>query len=126
MKTLIDIESIFIILLCNLNTTSQIKEKQKLMSKRSFFSKLDTVNNTLGLNATSISEITKVPRTTVLRKISNLEKIGMIKKDKFKRYSASNLNQIETSEKISSVMDHSVKILGVFFSQCLETYSIKS
>ena len=125
LKTLIDIESIFILLLCNLNTTSQIKEKKEPMTSKTFFDKVHTINNTSGLNATSISEITKVPRTTVLRKISNLEKIGMIKKDKFKRYGADDLNKADISKKILLIMDHNIKLLGVFFSQCLETYSTK-
>ena len=125
LKTLIDIESIFILLLCNLNTTSQIKEKKEPMSSKTFFDKLHTINNTSGLNATSISEITKVPRTTVLRKISNLEKIGMIKKDKFKRYVTDDLNKTDVSKKILSIMNYNIKLLGVFFSQCLETYSTK-
>ena len=126
MKTLIDIESIFILLLCNLNTTSQIKEKKEPMSSKAFFGKLNTINNTFGLNATSISEITKVPRTTVLRKISNLEKIGMIKKDKFKRYITEDFNKTDNSKKILSIMNYNIKLLGVFFSQCLETYSTKN
>ena len=125
LKTFIDIESIFILLLCNLNTTSQIKEKKEPMTSKTFFDKLHTINNTSGLNATSISEITKVPRTTVLRKISNLEKIGMIKKDKFKRYITEDLNKADNSKKILSIMNYNIKLLGVFFSQCLETYSTK-
>ena len=120
MKTLIDIESIFIFLLCNLNTTTQIKHKHEPMTSKAIFSKINNISNTLGLNATSISEITKVPRTTVLRKIANLEKIGMIKKDQYKRYSS------DDSKKILSIMNYNVKLIGFFFSQCLETYSIKS
>ena len=53
------------------------------------------------------------------RKIAHLEKNGMIKKDKYKRYTS------DDSKKILSMMDHNVKLLGIFFSQCLETYSIK-
>ena len=125
MKTLIDIESIFILLLCILNTTSQIKEKKKIIHSTDTFNKPYAQNITSGLNATSISEITKVPRTTVLRKISNLEKIGIIKKDKFKRYASNDLSKAIDSKKILSIMDHYIKLLGIFFSQCLETYSTK-
>jgi len=78
------------------------------------------------LNATSISEITKVPRTTVLRKIARLEKIGMLKKDKFKRYTSENLNRHNDSKTIFSIANHNIKILGIFFSQCLEMYSSKN
>ncbi len=117
MKTFVDIESVFILLLCTLNTTAQIKQKNEPMTSKDILGKINNLSNTNGLNATSISEITKVPRTTVLRKISDLEKNGMIKKDKYKRYTS------DDSKKILSIMEHNVKLLGVFFSQCLETYS---
>ena len=38
MKTLLDIESIFIVLLCTLNTTSQIKNKKEPMTYKNMFS----------------------------------------------------------------------------------------
>ena len=125
MKTLVDIESIFIILLCALNTTAQIKKKEEPMSSKDIFSKMHSLNTAHGLNATSIAEITKVPRTTVLRKISHLEKIGMLKKDKFKRYSSDDLSKNKESKKLLSIMDYNIKLLGVFFSECLETYAAK-
>ena len=125
MKTLMDIESIFILLLCTLNTTSQIKTNEGSMNSKAFFSKLHSSNKSLGLNATSISEITKVPRTTVLRKIENLEKAGMIKKDKFKRYASDNFNSSNDSKKILSIIDYNTKLLSIFIAQCLDTYSTK-
>ena len=125
MKTLVDIESIFIILLCALNTTAQIKKKEEPMSSKDIFSKMHSLNTTHGLNATSIAEITKVPRTTVLRKISHLEKIGMLKKDQFKRYSSDDLSKNKESKKLLSIMDYNIKLLGIFFSECLETYAAK-
>ena len=84
------------------------------------------MNQTLGLNATSISEITKVPRTTVLRKIAKLEKIGLLKKDKFKRYTSGNHSSNTASKNLQSIVDYNVELLGGFFSDCLETYTIKS
>ena len=125
MKTFIDIESVFILLLCTLNTTSQIKSKEEPMDSKAIFSKLHSLNKTFGLNATSISEITKVPRTTVLRKIETLEKAGMIRKDKFKRYASDNINSSENSKKMLSIMDYNIKLLGIFISRCMETYSTK-
>jgi len=125
MKNYIDIESIFILMLCRLNTTSQVKNKGKSMTSKDIFTRLKVLNSTYGLNATSISEITNVPRTTVLRKISNLEKIGIVKKDKFKRYTSDDIDMTIDSKNILSIMDHNVKLLGIFFSQCLETYSTK-
>ena len=126
MKTMMDIESVFILLLCTLNTTSQIKsKKEEPMNTKAIFSKIHSLNSTFGLNATSISEITKVPRTTVLRKIAFLEKMGMLRKDKFKRYASNNLSSPDGSKKILSIMDYNIQILASFISQCLETYSIK-
>lgn len=131
MKTLADIESVFILLLCTLNTTSQIKKDGKTASSKDIFGNIQIVKDTFGLNATSISEITKVPRTTVLRKIAYLEKIGMLKKDKFKRYTSfNNFTQNDLyynkSKKIFSITDYNIKLLGSFFSDCLETYSAKN
>jgi len=125
MKTLLDIESIFIVLLCTLNTTSQIKDKKEPMTYKNMFSRIHQLNNTFGLNATSIAEITRVPRTTVLRKISNLEKIGIIKKDKFKRYVSDDLISSDVSSKTLPIMYNNIKQLSIFFSQCLETYLAK-
>ena len=123
MKTFIDIESIFILLLCSLNTTSQLKYKNKPIDSKTIFHKMHSLDTKYGLNATSISEITKVPRTTVLRKISNLEKIGILKKDKFKRYISDDLSKISESKKVLGIMNSNMKLLGIFFADCLETYA---
>ena len=123
-KSLVDIESVFIFLLCGLNTSSQIKKMEPPISSKDIYGKISTVvHQTSGLNATSISEITKVPRTTVLRKIANLEKLGLIKKDKFKRYTTGKFLNTDGSGTIQAIADYNVKLLGSFFSDCLETYS---
>ena len=122
MKTIADIESVFIILLCALNSTSQLRKKENPMPIKDLFERLHSYNDTFGLNATSISEITKVPRTTVLRKISILEKKGMLRKDKHKRYYADNLMVSLDTEKFTSIVKHNINLLGLFFSECLETY----
>ena len=124
LKSIMDIESIFIVLLCNLNTLSAKENvNEKPLSLKETLFKLHKLNKITGLNATSISEITKIPRTTVLRKIANLEKDGIIKKDKFKRYAVDSLNNSTQGNKIFTAVEYNLKILGVFFSQCLETYS---
>ncbi len=125
LKTMVDIESIFIILLCALNTTSQIRKTNEPMNVKDALSHINIINKTFGLNATSIADITKVPRTTVLRKIAYLEKIGILKKDQFKRYTINNISDMNGSKKILAIMDYNLKILGTFFSQCLENYSTK-
>ncbi len=124
LKNIMDIESIFIVLLCNLNTLSSKENmNEKPLNFKETFNKLHKLNKATGLNATSISEITKIPRTTVLRKIANLEKNGILKKDEFKRYATDNLNNSSQGNKIFNAVEHNLKILGVFFAQCLETYS---
>ena len=123
LKSILDIESIFISLLCNLNTlSSSSKSKNEPLNTKDLFYKMHELNSSFGLNATSISEITKIPRTTVLRKISKLEKIGLIKKDKFKRYASDNLSKAQCGKKILSAVETNVSLLGIFFTQCLETY----
>ena len=95
------------------------------ITHKNMFSRINQLNSTFGLNATSIAEITRVPRTTVLRKISNLEKIGIIKKDKYKRYVSDNLSSSDVSSKTLPLMYNNIKQLSIFFSQCLETYLAK-
>tara|TARA_Y100000590_G_C15541026_1_gene946988 strand:- start:67 stop:1035 length:969 start_codon:yes stop_codon:yes gene_type:complete len=125
LKTILDIESIFIGILCNLNTLSSKSKNEKSLNTKDLFYKLHELNTSFGLNATSISEITRIPRTTVLRKISNLEKIGILKKDKYKRYASDNLAKAQSGKKILSAVEHNVSLLGIFFTQCLETYVAK-
>ena len=83
-------ECLFINLLCALNTSSHIKKNNKTNNKifntTEIFTQLPKINNKFGLSSTSIAEITKIPRTTVLRKLAKLQKVNLLKKDKFKRY----------------------------------------
>ena len=123
LKTYMDMETSFITLLCALNTTSHIKRNNESSNKnfnsKSIFNGINYKNNFCGLSATSISEITKIPRTTVIRKLVTAEKLGFLKKDKFKRYAHDQNNK----EVIYPFSQFTMKILGSFFSQCLEIYS---
>jgi len=125
-KTLLDIESTFIVMLCSLNETSKFKNNEKPTNFPDTFIKISQMKLNSGLNATSISDITKVPRTTVLRKISQLVKSGMLKKDKFKRYSIVDFTKLGNSKKIESIVNYNVSLLGFFFTDCLKTYVIKN
>ena len=126
LKTIMDIESVFISILCTLNTLTAKKYKnEKPLNIKNIFCRLNELDHGFGLNASSISEITKIPRTTVLRKITNLEKIGILKKDKFKRYCFDDLTRTKESKKLLPAMQYTLELLGIFFSQCLETYSSK-
>ena len=126
LKSIMDIESTFIFVLCALNTLSSKEfKKGKPLSIKNLFYRLQMSNSGIGLNATSISEITKIPRTTVLRKIGDLEKVGMLKKDKFKRYAPDILSGAKESKKLLPAMGYTLELLGIFFSQCFEIYSAK-
>jgi len=127
LKNYIDIESIFIVLLCSLNVLSKNKKVDRNLSFKEIFYKIHQLNASFGLNATSIADITKIPRTTVLRKVSNLEKVGLLKKDKFKRYTTDPSGFTKEGSKINTaVINSNIKLLSIFFSQCLETYTAKS
>lgn len=127
LKRIMDIESAFIFVLCALNTLgSKEFKKEKPLSIKNLFYKLHISSVGIGLNATSISEITKIPRTTVLRKIADLEKVGMIKKDKFKRYAPDILSGAKETKKLLPAMGYTLELLGIFFSQCFEIYSAKN
>tara|TARA_Y100000590_G_C15665848_1_gene994400 strand:- start:810 stop:1769 length:960 start_codon:yes stop_codon:yes gene_type:complete len=126
LKTLVDIESGFIVLLCALNTITQIKNKNEPMDVKNALSHIHALNKTLGLNVTSIADITNVPRTTVLRKIDHLVNIGILRRDKFKRYTHNGLSNMNDSKNLLSIIDHNIKILSIFFSQCLNVYKTKS
>ena len=126
LKTVMDIESSFIYLLCSLNTlTSRGYKNEKPLNLKNVFIRMHELNDGFGLNATSISEITKIPRTTVLRKIGDLEKVGILKKDKFKRYAPDVISAAKESKKLLPAMGYTLELLGIFFSQCYEIYSAK-
>jgi Fic family protein len=84
------------------------------------------MNNKFGLNSTSIADITKIPRTTVLRKLVKLEKLNILKKDKFKRYATHDLASFDYDGKtLYPYLQNTISLLGVLISKCLETYSSK-
>ena len=63
----------------NLGITSQSTDSIKPKTWESFFSFLE---ESLGLNAMTISDLTGIPRPTVLRKLNKLIKAKWISKDK--------------------------------------------
>ena len=125
----VDMECLFINLLCALNTSSHIKKNNNLKNKNfnttEFFAQLPTLSKQFGLNSTSIAEITRIPRTTVLRKLAKLESLNILRKDKFKRYATSDLTDPNLVNTKHYVLPHTLKLLGIFVSECLETYSSK-
>ena len=72
-------------------------------------------NNIRGINAMSISEITGIPRPTVIRKINSLIKLNMIEMDKNKLLNIkfNNKSYKETSE----LQNETINDLGVFITR---------
>ena len=50
----------------------------------------------------------------------------MVKKAQFKRYASNNLMNVDEPKKIMLIRDHNIKLLGIFFSKCLDTYTRKN
>ena len=73
-RKFMDMECLYIAVLCGLNTSSQIKRKSnnsnEIFDSIKIFSQIHKLSDKFGLNSSSIADITKIPRTTVLRKIA--------------------------------------------------------
>ena len=130
-RKFMDMECLYIAVLCGLNTTNQLKRKSnnsnEIFDSKEIFTQIFKLSNKFGLSSTSIANITKIPRTTVLRKLAKLEKLDILKKDKFKRYETQDLiNGSDFSRKtIYPLLQNTIRLLGVLISKCLETYSSK-
>jgi len=130
-RKFMDMECIYIAILCALNTTTQLKRKSnnsnEIFDSKEIFTQIFKLSNKFGLSSTSIADITKIPRTTVLRKLAKLEKLHILKKDKFKRYETQDLiNGSDFSRKtIYPLLQNTINLLGILISKCLETYSSK-
>lgn len=130
-RKFMDMECLYIAVLCGLNTTTQLKRKSnnsnEIFDSKEIFAQIFKLSNKFGLSSTSIADITKIPRTTVLRKLAKLEKLNILKKDKFKRYETQDLiNGSDYSRKtIYPLLQNTIRLLGVLISKCLETYSSK-
>ena len=125
-----DMECIYIAVLCALNTSIQLRRKSnipnEIFNSKEIFAQIFKLSDKFGLNSTSIADITKIPRTTVLRKLAKLEKLNIIKKDEFKRYETENLIGSDNSRKtIYPHLQNTISLLGILISKCLETYSSK-
>jgi len=130
-RKFMDMECLYIAVLCGLNTTTQLKRKSnnsnEIFDSKEIFTQIFKLSNKFGLSSTSIADITKIPRTTVLRKLAKLEKLHILKKDKFKRYETQDLiNGSDYSRKtIYPLLQNTIRLLGILISKCLETYSSK-
>ena len=125
-----DMECVYIAVLCALNTSVQLRNKSnipnEMFDSKEFFSQLYKLSDRFGLNSTSIAEITKIPRTTVLRKLAKLEKLNILKKGRFKRYETQSFVGSAYSRKaLYPNVLNTIRLLGILISKCLETYSSK-
>ena len=125
-----DMKCLYIAVLCALNTTVQLKKKSnihnEIFDSKEIFSQIHKLSDKFGLNSTSIADITKIPKTTVLRKLAKLQKLNILKKNKFKRYATQDLANSSIGKKeYYPQMQYTLKLLGIFISECLETYFSK-
>ena len=131
MRKIVDMECLFINLICGLNTTRHLEKNNsddlKFFNLKDIFIQIPKMEKSFGLNSTSIAEFTKIPRTTVLRKLAKLEKLSLLKRDKFKRYATQDLANSSIGKKeYYPQIQYTLKLLGIFISECLETYSSKN
>ena len=129
-RKFMDMECLYIAVLCGLNTSSQLKRKSnnsnEIFDSIKIFSQIHKLSDKFGLNSSSIADITKIPRTTVLRKLAKLQKLNILKKDKFTRYETQNLVSSDYSKKILyPYLQNTIRLLGLLISECLEIYYSK-
>jgi len=79
-------------------------------------------NAGLGLNALSISEMTKIPRATVIRKLKKLEKKNMIKSNSLKQYYISDFTDL----KVTPIIQEHFKIKAEFITKMINLLVNKS
>ena len=85
----------------NLALTKKIKSSNKYPEsvKDTYLSELLSLTETLGLNAMTISDLTGIPRPTVIRKLNFLVKSKYVDKNKNGLYVVSNSNKVKEVDK---------------------------
>ena len=101
-KVFIDLETFHIFGTCVVNQHLHTQKLNKLKMSRDIF--LDSLIQTefLGINAMSISDITNIPRATVIRKLRKLVKnqVLLIDKKKLYRLSGNFTEKMKPTQKI--------------------------
>jgi len=110
-----DIESFHIWGICVVNQIyTSLKNDNSYMSKDRYLEKyLFKSENILGVNAMSISDISGIPRATVIRKLNKLVKNDYLKADEKKHYSTTGFHAKELKE----VQKENLKNLSNFASR---------
>ena len=94
-----DLESFHIWGLCVVNQVLNSKKNDNSqMTKEDYLKKYIFSSNYKGVNAMSISEITGIPRATVIRKLNRMVKIKFLKVNNKKQYSTTGLQQKKFKE----------------------------
>ena len=111
-KTL-DLETICVGFIVLINTVQNKNFKNKDFDREIFFKEVKK-NNQVGINAFSISDITGIPRATVVRKLEFLIKNKFLNKDKKKLYSFSMNIKTKQFKIIKKLQDKNMISLSSF------------
>ena len=107
----------------NLVMSKNLKDNQNLLRNNDAFIKRLNDHGNQGLNAMTISELTSIPRPTVLRKLKNLLKKKLLTKDKNNHYlifgGPGTSNYSKDILKIMSDVDEVRKINGKEFAELI-------
>ena len=103
----------------NLSLNKKIKTSSKYPNKvkDTYLDELLSLTETLGLNAMTISDLTGIPRPTVIRKLNFLMKNKFVNKNKNGLYSVSNSNKVKEIDKhrlenVNKISEMSCKIFN--------------
>ena len=120
-----DLELILIFL--QVSNLFMSKAKEKNLSHKNLYNNPNLIKNfeTLSIGATSISEITKIPRATCVRKLEILIKLKLISQDKIsKRYYI--IPDAISESLVSTELNKLVVILfSKFFFICIKAVNVK-
>lgn len=100
-----------------LNKKIKISAKYPDKVKDTYLDELLSLTETLGLNAMTISDLTGIPRPTVIRKLNFLVKNKFVDKNKNGLYSVSNSNKVKEIDKhrlenVNKISEMSCKIFN--------------
>jgi DNA-binding Lrp family transcriptional regulator len=123
-KTL-DLETICVGFIVLINTVQNKNFKNKDFDREIFFKEVKK-NNQVGINAFSISDITGIPRATVVRKLEFLIKNKFLNKDKKKLYSFSMNIKTKQFKIIKKLQDKNMISLSSFLHRVFNQINLIS
>ena len=113
-----DLETLTVAILVVLNATENKNFKPSKLSIKSYREEI-MGSDTKGVNAMSISDITGIPRATVIRKLNKLLKEKFLKVDNKKHYSSSGHHAQKLLEVQKITLDHLSKFTARVYNLCL-------